>query len=69
MVVLPLIIIYRKAFAKFEPRIVRKLRVTVLDLGTIKIFMTTYQLIGSMAWTLDVTFPSPFNEFLGFLTM
>jgi len=31
--------------------------------------VTTYQLVGSMAWTLSVQFPEPFNRFLGFLSM
>jgi len=39
------------------------------SVGTVKIVLTTYQLVGSTAWTLGVQFPEPFSTFLDVLSM
>ena len=68
-VVVPFIVMNGKTLSRLEPRWMKNSRRMATDLGTIKIFVTTYQLISSMAWTLEVRFPSPFNEFLDVLKM
>ena len=40
-----------------------------LDSGSLKVMWVTYQIIVSSSFTLDITFPSPFSNMLGFLTI
>ena len=39
------------------------------SVGTVKIVLTTYQLVGAMEWALGIQFPEPFSTFLDVLSM
>ena len=60
---------YRKTLTKFLPERLRNALINMCDLGTVKIFVTTYQLTAAMPWTLDVEFPEPFAAFLSLISI
>lgn len=66
MILFFLVIIFQSRNKKFDD--VKKL-ISCFDSGSLKLLWATYQIIMSCSWNLDVTFPDPFNNMLGFMTV
>ena len=54
---------------KLVPVLLKRTLTNIFDLGTIKIVISTYQLIASLPWTLNVEFPEPFRGFLAVISI